>query len=126
MAITVQARQANGEWHVRNAFIDDNKLVIAGSMKKDDLLRKAQKVCEQWRAYDDGKQLRVHDSEADPKPESRKVATKSETAARALGWRTTQEAHGDGAESYGVVHPRGHWAADWRSAVAFHGALSAA
>ena len=114
MAITVQAQQKDGSWAVRNAFITENAAVSAGSMSAADLEAKARKVLAQWSAnYPDGQQLRVHNSDNDPKPAKRTSRSYSETNARAAGWRTTQEAHGDDAESYGVVHPDGRWAPDF-------------
>lgn len=61
MAITVQAQQADGSWGVRNAFVTENKKVLAGSMKKDDLLAQARKMMAQWQATYPDKPLRVHD-----------------------------------------------------------------
>jgi hypothetical protein len=97
-------------------------------MKASDLEAKARALLGQWRSLDDGKQLRVHNSANDPTPAQRQrrdANAKAETAARALGWMTSVERHGEGVESYGVVHPDGHWAADWRAAVVFHDALKA-
>lgn len=115
MAITLQARQADGTWAIRNAFVTENKQVTIGAMKAADLEAKARAVMAQWQAtMQDGKPLRVHNSDNDPKPARRLPS--SEATARADGWRTTQEAHGDGAESYGVVHPDGRWAPDFEAA----------
>lgn len=69
MAITVQARQADGTWAVRNAFITENKAVLAGSMNAADLEAKARKLMSQWQqTMQDGRQLRVHNSDNDTKP----------------------------------------------------------
>lgn len=129
MAITVQALQVDGTWAVRNAFVTENAKVIAGSMTADELETKARKLMSQWLStMPDGKQLRVHNSANEPTPAQRKRAdanAKAETSARALGWVTTHERHGEDAGSYGVVHPNGHWAADWRSALVFHDAVAA-
>jgi hypothetical protein len=127
--ITVQALQADGTWSVRNAFTTENARVISGSMSTAELEAKARNLMGQWQQTAPGKQLRVHNSTNDPTPAQRKRSdanVKAETAARALGWLTSRERHGDVVECYGVVHPSGHWAADWRSAVVFHDAMSAA
>lgn len=129
MAITVQALQANGTWSVRNAFTTENAKVQSGVMSIADLEAHARRVMSQWQqTAPDGKTLRIHNSANDPTPAQRKrTATnvKAETSARALGWMTSRERHGDVVECYGVVHPNGHWAADWQSAVVFHAALEA-
>lgn len=119
MAITLQALQADGTWATRNAFVTENKQVTIGAMKAADLEAKARALMAQWQAtMPDGKALRVHNSDNDRKPAAR--ATSFESKARQQGWRTTQEAHGDGTESYGVVHADGRWAPDFESALAFH------
>lgn len=118
MTITLQAKQANGTWAVRNAFTTENAKVVAGSMTADELETKARKLMAQWQAtMQDGKQLRVHNSDNDPKAAARKTKPE-EIAARALGWVTEFERHGVD-DHHGVVHPRGYWAPDWRAAVAF-------
>lgn len=77
MTITVQALQADGTWAVRSAFVTENKQVQAGSLKADDLEAKARAVIAKWQAtMQDGKQLRVHNSDKDPKPATRKPAPK--------------------------------------------------
>lgn len=130
MAITVQALQADGTWATRNAFTTENARVISGSMTAADLEAKAHKLMGQWQqAVQDGRQLRVHNSANDPTPAQRKrsaASAKAEIAARSLGWVTSRERHGEDAEGYGVVHPNGHWAADWQSAVVFHEAMESA
>ncbi|MEN6535680.1 MAG: hypothetical protein ABFD89_18595 [Bryobacteraceae bacterium] len=77
MAITIQARQADGSWATRTAFIDDNKRVQAGSMKAEDLEWKARGLLRKWQTLDDGKQLRVHNSDNDPKPQFRRPSDKA-------------------------------------------------
>jgi hypothetical protein len=72
MAITVQALQADGTWAVRNAFITENKLVGASSLRAADLESKARRLLGQWQSTSqDGKQLRVHNSANDPAPAKR-------------------------------------------------------
>lgn len=129
MAITLQALQSDGTWAVRSAFTTENAKVRAGSMKAADLEAYARSVMAQWNSTSqDRKQLRVHNSANDPTPAQRERADankKSEITAREMGWMTSRERHGEGVESHGVVHPDGHWAADWHSAVAFHDAMAA-
>lgn len=73
MAITLQALQPDGTWAVRNAFITENKQVVAGSLSADDLEAKARKLMGQWLAtVPDGKQLRVHNSAKDSSSAPRK------------------------------------------------------
>jgi len=129
MAITLQALQPDGTWAVRNAFVTENKQVVAGSLSADDLEAKARRLMGQWLAtVPDGKQLRVHNSAKEPTTAQRNrsaASAKAETSARKLGWMTSRERHGEDAEGYGIVHPDGHWAADWQSAVVFHDAMAA-
>ena len=78
MAITLQAKQPDGTWAVRNAFVTENKQVVAGSLSAADLEAKARRMMAQWQAtMPDGKQLRVHDSAKDPKPALRKSSDKA-------------------------------------------------
>lgn len=73
MAITLQALQADGAWATRNAFVTENKQVVIGAMKAADLEAKARQLMAQWQAtMQDGKQLRVHNSDKDPEPTARK------------------------------------------------------
>lgn len=73
MAITPQAQQSDGTWAVRNAFASENRDVVAGTMKAADLEALARKKMAQWQTtYHDGKALRVHNSDNDPKPSSRR------------------------------------------------------
>jgi hypothetical protein len=78
--INVQSRAPGGEWQVRNAFIDENKLVQAGSMPKASLLALANKTMQAWRSYEDGRQLRVYNSDD---------VRQQEPAARSLGAAAT-------------------------------------
>lgn len=119
MAITVQGRQADGSWGVRNAFTTENKKVLAGTMTKEELTAQARAMRDRWLStYPEGGEVRVHDDSDDPKPASRPLpSTRAEAHARHVGWLTTQEMHGDGPESYGVVHPDGRWAPDFGAAM---------
>lgn len=81
MAITLQARQPDGSWAVRNAFVTENKQVVAGSLSADDLEAKAARLMAQWQAtMPDGKQLRVHNSDKDPKSAKRAALSNSVAA----------------------------------------------
>lgn len=87
MAITVQALQADGTWAVRNAFITENKQVIAGSMRAGDLEARARRVAGQWSStMQDGRQLRVHDSDKEPKVEQKP----RQTSKPASDWEITK------------------------------------
>jgi hypothetical protein len=73
--ITLQARQADGSWHTRNAFPDQNKLVIAGTMKREDLIELAMSAARKWHAtHDTPCELRVHDTAAAQALETSKAA----------------------------------------------------
>lgn len=70
MAITVQAKQTDGTWGVRSAFTTENAKVRAGSMTAADLEALARATMSKWQQTScDGKQLRVHNSDNDAKPE---------------------------------------------------------
>lgn len=81
MAITVQALQDDGTWAVRNAFKTENAKVISGAMKAAELEADARRVMGQWSsAMPDGRQLRVHNSDKDPKAEPKpRTAANSKT-----------------------------------------------
>jgi hypothetical protein len=73
MSITLQARQADGTWAVRNAFTTENAKVRSGSMSVSDLEVLARRTMSKWQAtMQDGRQLRVHSSANDPAPAPRK------------------------------------------------------
>lgn len=56
--ITIEARQPNGKWNVRNRFINQNEMVTSGSKPRDWLIRLATAMMFEWRNTDD-KPLRV-------------------------------------------------------------------
>jgi len=61
--ITLQALQPNGEWHIRAAFIDQNKMVRVGQLQEEQLEKTARELMVKWtQNYPDGKLLRVHNS----------------------------------------------------------------
>lgn len=73
MTITVQALQADGTWGVRSAFTTENAKVRAGSMTAADLEALARATMAKWQQTScDGKQLRVHNSDNDPKPSTKR------------------------------------------------------
>jgi hypothetical protein len=58
--VTIEAQLPDGSWAVRNAFLNDNAEVRAGSMKREVLIDKAHRVMIQWIVtYDQGMSLRI-------------------------------------------------------------------
>ena len=88
--ITLQARQADGTWAVRNAFVNENKEVQAGSMQVADLEAKARKLMAQWQAtMQDGKTLRVHNSDNDAPGRGQKPKAKPHATIQYGHWDIT-------------------------------------
>lgn len=56
--ITIEARQADGKWCVRNSFTHQNEAVMSGSKPREWLVRMATSMMFDWRSFDD-KPLRV-------------------------------------------------------------------
>lgn len=60
--ITLQALAADGTWHTRNAFTDQNKLVTAGLMTREALIELATDMQRRWNAtHENAGTMRVHD-----------------------------------------------------------------
>lgn len=58
-SIRLEARQENGEWWVRNAFVNQNVLVLIGEKPRSWLIDIANSTMIRWAGFDTDKPLRI-------------------------------------------------------------------